>query len=295
MNGRSKTLQKGPESCSGKTPGGQGSSTAGAAVAESAGPEKKRCRDGTPAPDAFPQQAIILAGGLGTRLRSVVPDRPKPMALVGGRPFLELLMDYHRDRGISRFILSVGWMAERVIDHFGGMFKGAAVEYVREKEPLGTGGALALVLRRKPELGGRALLLNGDTWLTLSLSQLVADAAGGPHATMALVAVAAGDRYGEVAMDTQGRVRRFGRSTASSGPCPEKGDGPVLINAGCCLLELDALRRTLAAFPRRFSLEQDLFAPLAERGLLRGSVQEAEFLDIGVPDDYRRFCAAHGA
>jgi D-glycero-alpha-D-manno-heptose 1-phosphate guanylyltransferase len=246
--------------------------------------------------DEFPQQAIILAGGLGTRLRAVVPDRPKPMALVGGRPFLELLMDYHRRQGIRRFILSVGWMAECVIGYFGGAFRGTAVEYVREEEPLGTGGALALVLKRMAGLDGRALLLNGDTWLTLSLPRLVADAADRPPVTMALVALAAADRYGEVEVDEQGRVRRFTPHKAASGLSPEKEAGPALINAGCCLLELDALRRILTGFPARFSLERDLFASLAERGMLRGSVQEeAKFLDIGVPADYRRFCAAHCA
>jgi D-glycero-alpha-D-manno-heptose 1-phosphate guanylyltransferase len=245
-------------------------------------------------PDEFPQQAIILAGGLGTRLRAVVPDRPKPMALVGGRPFLELLMAYHRRQGIRRFILSVGWMAECVIGHFGGAFQGAVVEYVREEEPLGTGGALALVLDRMPGLDGRALLLNGDTWLNLSLPRLVAAAADRPPVTMALVALAAADRYGEVEVDEQGRVRRFKQHKAASGLSPEKEAGPVLINAGCCLMELDALRRILVGFPTRFSLEQELFASLAERGMLRGSVQEdAEFLDIGIPADYRRFCAAH--
>jgi D-glycero-alpha-D-manno-heptose 1-phosphate guanylyltransferase len=239
----------------------------------------------------LPQQAIILAGGLGTRLRAVVPDRPKPMAPVGGRPFLELLMDYHREQGIRRFILSTGWKADCVIEHFGAVFRGAAVDYVREERPLGTGGGLALVLKRMPELDGRALLLNGDTWLTFSLPRLVADAADRLPATMVLVELAAAGRYGEVDTDDRGRVRRFGPRTSTAGLCPKKNAGPVLVNAGCCLLELDALRRILMGFPPRFSLEQDLFAPLAERGLLQGSIhKEAEFLDIGVPDDYLRFC-----
>ncbi|MDR1684909.1 MAG: NTP transferase domain-containing protein [Desulfovibrio sp.] len=244
----------------------------------------------------LPQQAIILAGGLGTRLRAVVPDRPKPMAPVGGRPFLELLMDYLLGQGIRHFILSTGWKADCITKHFGDTYRGAAVDYVREGEPLGTGGAPALVLKRMPELGDRALLLNGDTWLTFSLPQLVADAADRLPVTMVLVALAAAGRYGEVETDGQGRVRRFGPRVSSAEFCTDKNTGPTLINAGCCLVEIDALRRILQDFPPRFSLEQDLFVPLAERGLLRCSIQkEAEFLDIGVPDDYRRFCATHGA
>lgn len=84
--------------------------------------------------------AIVLAGGLGTRLRDAVPDLPKPMAPINGRPFLEFLFEYWRTQGVERFILSVGYRCDAIIDYFGENYRGAMIEYVLEQTPLGTGG-----------------------------------------------------------------------------------------------------------------------------------------------------------
>ena len=107
--------------------------------------------------------AIILAGGLGTRLRSAVPDLPKPMAPIGGRPFLDHLLDYWIGQGINRFVLSVGYRHEMIIDHFGNNYKHAELDYVIEQEPMGTGGGFLLAAEK---IGKNApfLLLNGDTF-----------------------------------------------------------------------------------------------------------------------------------
>ena len=92
--------------------------------------------------------AIILAGGLGTRLRSEVPNLPKPMAIVKNRPFLEYLMDYWIEQGVCKFILSIGYLSEKIVSHFGGTYKNIPISYSIEKSPLGTGGGLLLSLKK---------------------------------------------------------------------------------------------------------------------------------------------------
>ena len=116
--------------------------------------------------------AIILAGGLGTRLRGVVPDLPKPMAPISGRPFLEHQIDYWIKQGVSHFVLSVGYRHEVIVDHFGNRYKDAELDYVIEKTPLGTGGGLLLAVEKvgKDE---PFLLLNGDTYFAVNLKTLV--------------------------------------------------------------------------------------------------------------------------
>ena len=115
--------------------------------------------------------ALIFAGGLGTRLRSVVDDRPKPMAEVAGRPFLVYLMRYWSNQGIKKFILLVGYRAEQIKCYFGSTFEGCEVEYVQEQVPMGTGGALLLCQERNT-LTEPFLLLNGDTYFAVSLQKL---------------------------------------------------------------------------------------------------------------------------
>ncbi|WP_157844846.1 sugar phosphate nucleotidyltransferase [Methylocucumis oryzae] len=113
--------------------------------------------------------AIILAGGLGTRLRSVVSELPKPMASVSGRPFLEHLMDYWFAQGVTRFILSVGYQSDIITTHFGAHYRHARIDYAIESEPLGTGGGLFYALQ---EVDETVLVLNGDTFFSVALDEL---------------------------------------------------------------------------------------------------------------------------
>ncbi|MEI7444266.1 MAG: nucleotidyltransferase family protein [Burkholderiales bacterium] len=219
-------------------------------------------------------EAIVLAGGLGTRLRQVVPDLPKPMAPVAGRPFLEILLTALAARGVDRVVLSVGHRAEAITGHFGTRWGGLEIEAAVEDTPLGTGGALRFALdrcRRDP-----VLVLNGDTFLDLDLEALARrwDTEGRPL----IVARAVPD------------TARFGRLEAVDGQLAgfsEKGTaGPGLINAGTYLVPRDLLD----AFPagRPFSLETDYLVP---RAVARGFgvfVSDGLFIDIGVPDDYAR-------
>ena len=115
--------------------------------------------------------AIILAGGLGTRLKDVLPDLPKPMAPILGRPFLEYLMDYWIKQGVNHFILSVGYQKKVIMSHFSNEYHGASIEYSIENTPLGTGGAL---LKASQNISDLFLLLNGDTFIEVDLKQMIA-------------------------------------------------------------------------------------------------------------------------
>src|SRR5438067_6674889 len=116
-------------------------------------------------------EAIVLAGGLGTRLRSAVADVPKPMAPIRGRPFLEYLFDHWIDQGIRRFTLSVGYRHEVIVDHFGKAYHGATIRYAVERSPLGTGGALLGTLATF-SVEAPVLLLNGDTYFAVDVKRL---------------------------------------------------------------------------------------------------------------------------
>ena len=185
------------------------------------------------------KEAIILAGGFGTRLRSVVRDVPKPMALVAGRPFLAWVLDFLSAQGLSRVVLATGYMADKVQAVIGAHWQGMDIVYSVEREPLGTGGALRLAASQL--YGDATHVLNGDTFLRYSLSGLedAADAAQAPIA-VALAQVPDVTRYGAVAV-------RDGRITAFH---EKGGQGLGLVNAGSYYLSAEALHAlpTLAAF-----------------------------------------------
>ncbi len=226
-----------------------------------------------------PREAIILAGGLGTRLRPVVHDRPKPMAPVSGRPFLEHLMDYWAKQGISRFVLSVGYLSESIRSHFGHCYRGCSIEYVEEAIPLGTGGGFRQALQNTLWQQQYVTLVNGDTWFEVDLAQLTLDADQSRlPVTIVLKPLRSNDRYGAVRIDENNRVVEFGIKT--SGSC--------LINGGCYLIDVRAVAETLCEYPEKFSLEGDLFAQMARNGKVGASIQDFTFLDIGIPADYHR-------
>ena len=117
-------------------------------------------------------EAILLAGGIGTRLRSVVPNLPKPMAPVAGRPFLEILLNSLAKKGFKRVVLSVGYMAEKVVSHFGYNFVGMELVYEIEETPLGTGGAVCKAIAQCNT--DHVFVFNGDTYLDLEVAEVVA-------------------------------------------------------------------------------------------------------------------------
>ena len=225
--------------------------------------------------------AIILAGGQGTRLRSVVSDRPKPMASMDGVPFLDLLLYQLAQSGLVRsVVLAIGYKSDFVRDFFAeGTRFGLPLRLSVEHEPLGTGGAL---LQAVPLTGGSDILvLNGDSYVEADLATLAeAHRSQQADVTLTLVRTDMPERYGTVECDPQGRVLRF-REKAADVPAP------ALINAGLYLFRRGLLENVP---PRRpLSLETDVF-PAIPPGGIRSVVAQGRFIDIGLPETYS---AAH--
>jgi len=220
-------------------------------------------------------EAIVLAGGLGTRLASRLHGLPKPMAPVAGRPFLEILLTQLRRSGCTRVLLSVGHQHTVIQDHFGASFHGLEIDYVVESVPLGTGGAIRLALAQAREES--VLVLNGDTFLDADYAAMLRfHASEGAAVTLAVVHCDDVSRYGGVTIEDQ-RIVGF----------QEKGSsGSGWISAGTYVLA-----RNLAwpsALPEKFSIETDFFMPEVAR--LRPAAYRVDgfFLDIGIPEDYDR-------
>jgi D-glycero-alpha-D-manno-heptose 1-phosphate guanylyltransferase len=213
----------------------------------------------------------IICGGLGKRLREAVPDRPKPMAEVGGRPFLDMLIEYVSGFGFRRFVLCTGYRGEMIEEHYAGRDD---LEFVfsREDEPLGTGGALK---HAGPLIRSRAFIaMNGDSLCSMDMKGLLDFyGAHGATATIALVRPKAEAEYGAVAIDPEGRVTSF----------TEKQKSEAYINAGVYMFP----REVLGLIPegREYSLEYELFPSMLERGVY-GYVTGAELIDIGTAERY---------
>ena len=219
-------------------------------------------------------ECVVLAGGKGTRLRSVVSDLPKCMAPVAGRPFLAWLLDDLREAGFDHIILSLGYKHEAVEAWVATRPDRDSISCVVEEEPLGTGGGVRLALRQARE--DAVFILNGDTFFGVDYPAMQAfHRQSGAQATLALKPLRDFDRYGEVTLDGEGRITAFREKR----PCAEG-----LINGGVYLLQRDAL----AKMPERFSLEKDYFEPKAESAGLAGFRSEGYFIDIGIPADYAR-------
>lgn len=228
--------------------------------------------------------AVILAGGLGTRLRSLVADRPKPMALVAGRPFLEHVLAYWRSQGIMRFVLSVGYRSEMIVEYFGSVFEGCAIDYVVEPEPLGTGGAL-LLCQKQLQLSVPFLLLNGDTFFAMSLAELQKQAEiHDADWAFSLFPTNEKRRYLAARVEDSGRLYL----QMEGEDFRETAESSHWANAGAYLVNPKALDPFMhCALP--ISLETEIFPQAQELGqVLCGVRSEATFIDIGVPADYVR-------
>jgi len=219
-------------------------------------------------------EAIVLAGGLGTRLRHVMPDLPKPMAPVAGRPFLELLLNRLAQKGFRRVVLSVGYMAEKIVEHFGDRFSGMELVYATESTPLGTGGAVRFALSFCEM--DHVFVFNGDTYLDLEVAEVETQWQVNHRPVIVAREVTDTARFGSLEI-REGRVSHF----------LEKGvTGPGLINAGCYVLAPDSLD----AFPsgQAFSFESDYLVHAVRQDIFDCFLTCGYFLDIGDPQDYAR-------
>jgi len=225
--------------------------------------------------------AVILAGGLGTRLRSVVPDLPKSMAPIGGHPFLEYQLNYWIAQGIDRFVLSVGYGHEAVMQHLGTRYKGVALDYAIEEQPLGTGGGL-LHAMKKAGYDRPFLLLNGDTYFAVDWTVLNAYASTqDADWCFSLFRTSEQERYMGLEVSPEGRITSMKS---------ENMGGSRLANGGVYWVHPRALQgRRFSSGEGKVSLEDDIFpAALASSQRLFGIEFSGTFIDIGVPDDYRR-------
>ena len=219
-------------------------------------------------------EAIILAGGLGTRLSSVVPSLPKPMAPISGKPFLELLLESLYKKGFTSIILSVGHLSEKIISHFGSRYKGMAITYVVEKIPLGTGGAIRKALKRASR--DHIYIFNGDTFVDFDVegSERLWNKVHSPIIIGSKVSDVR--RYGKLLIDGE-RIIGFS----------EKGlIGSGIINAGCYVMPVSLARQLPGE--ENFSFENDFLSQNVIQNKYYLYLTAGVFIDIGIPEDYLR-------
>ena len=224
--------------------------------------------------------AIVLAGGLGTRLREAVPGLPKPMAPVNGRPFLEYLIDYWIEQGVERFVMSVGYLHQHIVNHFGSCYRGVEIEYSVEESPLGTGGAL-LLASAKLKSNSPFLLLNGDTFFAVDLGQLL-DFSSVIRADWCFSIFQSSDqsRYLGLDLSSNGTIRSFN---------PSAPNDRKFVNGGVYLVHPNSLPQLGQSTKINISLEQDLFPMALEKGQnFAGLEFTGTFIDIGIPSDYQK-------
>lgn len=224
--------------------------------------------------------AIILAGGLGTRLKQVVPNLPKPMAPINGKPFLEFLLDYWIKQGVSNFIISIGYKGELISSYFGKEYNGKDISYSFEDSPRGTGGGLLLALELVANKANQVLVINGDTFIDVNLKDLIGKV--NKHNAdwgIAVFESAESDRYMALETDIDGKIIGFNKTTHQY---------KKISNGGVYLVKVQALKNLGLTYQNKsISLEADIL-PLAliKEQKIYSYIITGKFLDIGIPCDY---------
>lgn len=224
----------------------------------------------------MPEEAIVLAGGLGTRLRSVVNNVPKPMALVCNRPFLVYIFEYLLKQDIKHIILSVGYKFEIIKNFFGNQYKNIKITYAIENQPLGTGGAIknSLIKTNQKEV----FILNGDTFFNINLKDFYNFHKNKKsNLTIVLKKINQTDRYGIIEIDQNNKIVSFLEKVKRKN---------VLINGGIYLINKDFFL-TLAS-ENKFSFEKDFIEKYYQKYDFYGLPFNEYFIDIGIPQDYAR-------
>jgi len=250
-------------------------------------------------------QAILLCGGMGTRLRSVVSDRPKPMADICGKPFLQYLLEMLRDKGITEVIFALGYMGEMIEEYFqDGSAFGLKIAYSYEEEPLGTGGAIRNALPKILE--EEVLVLNADTYFPMDYQGLLRfHQENDGDFSLATRAIEDISRYGAVRRDPAGRILAWNEKLGDGGQQPGEGSKQPIegnaqqaasaspkslsgeINGGIYVMK----KSLIAEIPEgKQSLEQDCIPKwLSEGKRIFGLPFHGYFMDIGIPKDYQQF------
>lgn len=223
-------------------------------------------------------EAIILAGGFGTRLQAVVSDVPKPMAPVNQEPFLNFIFKYLKHYGINHVVLSTGYLADKISDYYQSEFEGIKISYTKEETPLGTGGGIRLAMEKCHTKN--VLVLNGDSFFDVNLNQYY-----NQHCTfksdcsLALRKVENAARYGTIKLGDMGVIKAFREKDG------EEKQG--LINGGVYVLNRELfLKKTKTN--EAFSIEKDFFETRINELNIFGFEYQGYFIDIGIPEDYSK-------
>ncbi len=219
-------------------------------------------------------EVIILAGGLGTRLRSAVPDLPKCMAPVNGKPFIGYVIDYFLSQGVRKFILSLGYKSDSIIGFIKSDYPNLQVQFAIEDEPLGTGGAIRLSCTLATEKN--VFVTNGDTLFSVNLLEMLnKHTKSNSDCTLSLKPMTDFDRYGVVELDGDSAVSSFKEKQYYKNG---------LINGG--LYVLNVAHFLSESLPQKFSFEKEYMEALFLKRRISGVIQEGYFIDIGIPQDY---------
>lgn len=220
------------------------------------------------------KEVIILAGGLGTRLRDVVPDVPKCMAPINNKPFLYYLIRYLESQGVNRFILSLGYKSENVISYIKKFHSGIDIVFVVESTPLGTGGAIKAAL--KEAKSDFTLIVNGDTFFNIKLDDFYLKAKLYKSSfSIALISVEKNYRYGYVEINESNEIIQF---------CEKTETYNVLVNSGFYIINREKIN--FDTYSDVFSLEKDYFESGSRNVKIYGVEFKNDFIDIGIPDDF---------
>lgn len=222
-------------------------------------------------------EAIVLAGGFGTRLKTLVNDIPKPMADIDGKPFLEYLLNWLAGNGVKHIILAVGYKAETIENHFGNEYMEMRLSYSSENEPLGTGGAIKKALNKLNNKNNSAFIVNGDTFFDVDLSKFY-DFHKKNNSQFSIVVkkMFDFDRYGSVEIEDN-KISKFKEKSFR-----EEG----FINGGIYLMNLSCLQ--LMPEQEKFSFENSFMEKYVDELSFGAFESDGYFIDIGIPEDYKK-------
>ena len=220
--------------------------------------------------------AVILAGGLGTRLRKIVSDRPKVMAEINGKPFLYYLLNQLAEAGIERVVISTGYMSQTIEETIGSLYRSLHIDYSREAKPLGTAGALKLA--GQVDGTNYYLVMNGDSFTEVDLvSLMVVHKNFNSNITIIIKAVEDSSRYGKIQINDNNNIIKF----TEKGNCSGRG----FINTGVYMMNTSVLLEIPGKLP--CSLEHDFFPKMLGKGIYGYETKE-KFIDIGTPESFAK-------